>query len=93
MKLTLKQLAAEVSADLQMSNKAAEIQLKAIFACIGENIAAGHEINIPDFGKFKTNSRPAREARNPRTGEMVPVAAKTVPKFLPAKALKEACNG
>ena len=92
MKMTMKQLAAEISADMQMSNKAAEIQLKAIFECIGENVAAGHEINIPGFGKFKTNHRPAREARNPKTGEMVPVAAKTVPKFLPAKQLKEACN-
>ena len=93
MKMTMKQLAAEVSADLQMSNKMAEIQLKAIFECIGENIAAGHEITIPGFGKFKTNHRPAREARNPKTGAMIPVAAKSVPKFLPAKQLKEACNG
>ena len=92
MKLTIKQLAAEVSADLQLSNKAAENQLKALFDCVAENIAAGHEINIPGFGKFKTNYRPAREARNPRTGEMVPVAAKNAPKFLPAKQLKEACN-
>lgn len=92
MKMTLKQLAAEVSSDLQMSNKAAEIQLRAIFDCIAENVAAGHEITIPSFGKFKTNYRAAREARNPKTGEMVPVAAKSVPKFLPAKQLKDACN-
>lgn len=91
-KLTLKQLAAEVSGDLQMSNKMAEIQVKALIDCIAENIAAGHEINLPGFGKFKTNYRPAREARNPKTGEMVPVAAKNAPKFLPAKQLKDACN-
>lgn len=92
MKMTLKQLAAEVSADLQMSNKKAEVQVKAIIDCIAENVAAGHEINLPGFGKFKTNHRPAREARNPKTGEMIPVAAKTAPKFLPAKQFKDMCN-
>lgn len=92
MKMTFKEISREVSEDLQMSQKKAEIQVKAIMDCIGENIAAGHEIVLPGFGKFKTNHRPAREARNPKTGEMVKVSAKSVPKFLPAKQLKDACN-
>lgn len=92
MKMTLKDLAAEVSMDLQLSNAKAEIQLKAIFNCIGENVAAGHEINIPGFGKFKTNQTKERQARNPKTGEMITVPAKNNPKFLAAKALKDAAN-
>ena len=58
MKMTMKQLAAEVSADLQMSNKAAEIQLKAIFDCIAENVAAGHELNISRFRQVQDEPSP-----------------------------------
>ena len=41
------------------------------------------------FGIFSVKARAARMARNPKTGEQVKVAAKKVPKFRPAKGLKD----
>jgi len=61
--------------------------------CIFENIVAtlkkSEEVSIAGFGKFSVKDKPARMARNPKTGEQVKVAAKRVPKFRPAKGLKD----
>lgn len=47
------------------------------------------KLNLSGFGVFKVVDRPARMARNPRTGEQVQVKASKKAKFTPAKALKE----
>jgi DNA-binding protein HU-beta len=93
MKMSLKQLASELTEELGGMTKAeAEAFIKAVFECIAENMEAGHEVNIPAFGKFRVKAKPEREARNPRTGETMTVLAKTVPNVLLAKALKERVN-
>jgi integration host factor subunit beta len=49
-----------------------------------------HEtIEIRGFGTFKVRERRSRVARNPRTGERVEVAARSVPVFKPSKDLRE----
>lgn len=45
------------------------------------------------FGKFTAVVRPAREGRNPQTGEPMKIGAKTAPKFSPGAELKRAVNG
>jgi len=50
----------------------------------------GDKLNISGFGIFKVADRPAREGRNPRTGETIQIKASKKAKFVPAKALKEA---
>lgn len=92
MKVTIDQFALECSEAFGMSKKDAKHHVQAMFDILAENVADGHEINIPGFGKFRRKDKPARTARNPRTGEQMEVAAKSVPNFLAAKALKEACN-
>ena len=42
------------------------------------------------FGTFKVAERKARKGRNPQTGEEINIAASKVPKFVAAKALKDA---
>lgn len=61
-----------------------------IFGGITEELSAGQEVSIAGFGIFSAKDRAARQARNPRTGELVQVAATRVPKFRAAKALKDA---
>lgn len=56
---------------------------------VGE-LKKGGEVSIAGLGIFKTKMRAARTARNPRTGATVQVPSMRVPKFQPAKALKEA---
>jgi nucleoid DNA-binding protein len=47
------------------------------------------KVSIAKFGIFTKGERKAREARNPRTGEMVNVPARGNIKFQPAKTVKE----
>ena len=47
---------------------------------------------ILGFGNFKVSERAARTGKNPATGEALEIAAATVAKFTPGKALKDAVN-
>ena len=56
---------------------------------IGE-LQGGEEVSIAGLGIFSAKMRPARQGRNPRTGESIQIPAMRVPKFRAAKALKDA---
>ena len=62
----------------------------ALLSTITEQLAAGQEVAIPDFGTFAVKSREARSGRNPRTGESITIAADKMPTFRPSKGLKDA---
>jgi len=67
----------------------AEEVVDGIFDAITGTLKKGEEVSIAGFGIFSVKQRAARTARNPKTGEQVKVAAKRVPKFRPAKGLKD----
>ena len=67
----------------------AEEIVDSMFDAIIGTLKKGGEVSIAGFGIFSVKSRAARMARNPKTGEQVKVAAKKVPKFRPAKGLKD----
>ncbi|MFA6542140.1 MAG: HU family DNA-binding protein [Bacteroidota bacterium] len=52
----------------------------------------GKNIEIRGFGSFKVKKRKGRMARNPRTGEQVPVEDHYVPIFKVSKELKSVVN-
>jgi len=52
----------------------------------------GKNIEIRGFGSFKVKKRKGRMARNPRTGEQVPVEDHYVPIFKVSKELKAVVN-
>ncbi len=68
----------------------AEEIVDGLFSAITDTLKKGEEVSIAGFGIFSAKLRPARMARNPKTGEQVKVAAKKVAKFRPSKALKDA---
>ena len=51
--------------------------------------AAGGRIEVRGFGSFSLHFRPARAARNPRTGTPIVLPARYAPYFRPGKALRE----
>ena len=67
----------------------AEEVVDMIINSIVDTLKKGEEVSIAGLGIFSTKMRAARQARNPRTGETITVAAMRVPKFRPAKALKD----
>lgn len=65
----------------------------AVFVAIGDAAAKGEEISLNGFGKFKIKDSPAREGRNPATGEAMTIKASRKLNFTPAKAVKDNLNG
>ena len=49
-------------------------------------------LKIQGFGVFEVVDVPARQGRNPRTGESIPIPAHKAVKFRPGKELREAVN-
>lgn len=68
----------------------AEAAVDATFDAITKAMSQGEEVAVTGFGTFKVSKRAARMGINPRTGEKIQIAAKTVPKFSAGKALKDA---
>ncbi len=90
--MTKAELLLAVSEKANLSKTQADSAIKALTEVIQQEVAAGNEISLPDLGKFVRVEKPARTARNPKTGESVLVAPSKAPKFKPAKAFKEIVN-
>lgn len=86
-------LADLLAADHGLTKADARKAVDAIFTGIAEAAAKGDEIALNGFGKFKVKDTPAREGRNPSTGETIAIAASRKLGFAPAKALKDKLNG
>jgi DNA-binding protein HU-beta len=68
----------------------AERAVECMIDCIVSTLKSGDEVSVAGLGIFATKARPARQGRNPRTGETIHINATRTPKFRPAKALKDA---
>ena len=69
-----------------------ELAVKTIIDSSANRLAKGARVEIRGFGSFSAYARPARLARNPRTGEKVHVPEKLVLKFRPGTELRERVN-
>ena len=72
-----------------IEKKAAEKAVSAVFAAITDALAAGDKVQLVGFGTFEVRERAEKQARNPRTGEAITVAATKVPAFKAGATLKE----
>ncbi len=82
-----------VNMQLGTTKKQAEDVVETVFGTIVGSLKKGEDVSIAGFGIMAVKKRLARTARNPKTGELIQVAAMNVPKFRPAKALKDAVKG
>jgi integration host factor subunit beta len=55
-------------------------------------LSRGERVELRGFGAFSVKHRPARVARNPKTGNQVRVGEKYVPAFKTGKELRERLN-
>jgi len=79
----------EVSKVLK-TKKDAQAAVDCVLSSITKTLGKGGSVSLIGFGSFKVAERKARKGRNPQTGEEIYIAASKVPKFVAAKALKEA---
>ncbi len=85
-------LIAAIAASTDQTNAAVAKTIDAALTTITAALARGDEINLIGFGSFTVTDRPARQGRNPRTGEATEIAASKAPKFKAGKKLKDAVN-
>ena len=86
------ELVAAIAEKSGLSKKDAEKAVKAFTEVVAEELKKGEKIQLVGFGTFEVKDQPAREGRNPRTGETMKIAASKAPKFKAGKALKDAVN-
>ena len=75
-----------------LTKKDAELALKAFIETVEETLENKDKVQLVGFGTFETRERAAREGRNPRTKEVIKIAASTVPVFKAGKEFKEKVN-
>ena len=74
------------------NKKEASKAIDAVFGCLDLNLKEGNKIALIGFGNFEIKDRPARDGRNPATGEPMKIKASKTIRFKAGKALKEAVN-
>lgn len=79
-----------VAGDSKLTKAQAKEIVDGLLAGVRDALAKGEEVNLPGFGKFKVQDKPARTGRNPSTGATIQIAASKKISFAAAKALKDA---
>lgn len=79
---------ADIVDEISKSTGLTKLETKAVvdgvFSSIIGAIASGKRIELRGFGVFKYKSRKPRMARNPKTGDLVPLDKRYVPVFKPS---------
>lgn len=78
-----------VERNSMLTRKESEMIINIVFDSMTEALQTGDKVEIRGFGSFTVRERGAREARNPKSGEVVDIPAKKVPFFKTGKELRE----
>jgi len=72
------------------TKKDAETAVSAVLEAISSGIKSDGKVQVIGFGTFEVRERPAREGRNPKTGEKLQIAASKNVGFKASSNLKAA---
>lgn len=75
-----------------LSHKDIEVGVNCLLDQLSDAIVEGERVEIRNFGSFSLNIRAPRQARNPKTGEIVLTGEKRGTRFRPGKALRDRIN-
>lgn len=82
-------LIVDVSKSTGLTQADTKIAVEELLGIIAEILETGKNIEIRGFGTFYTKIRKPRPARNPKTGEVVPLLKRIVPLFKYSSEFKE----
>jgi DNA-binding protein HU-beta len=82
-----------VAKESELSKAATGKLLDSLVATVTRTVAKGDSVTLVGFGTFKPAKRAARTGKNPQTGAVLKIAARTVPKFTAGAAFKAAVAG
>ncbi|OQY23344.1 MAG: integration host factor subunit beta [Desulfobacteraceae bacterium 4572_35.2] len=75
--------------DSQLNKKESELIVNTIFDSISNALVRGDRVEIRGFGSFSIREREARQARNPKSGNLIDIPSKKTPFFKTGKELRE----
>jgi DNA-binding protein HU-beta len=79
-----------LAAKTDSTKAAAGKAVDALVEIITAQVAKGNDVALIGFGTFKASKRAARTGKNPKTGEVLKIAATTVPTFKAGAGFKAA---
>lgn len=88
--LTKAELAELLFQHVGLNKREAKDIVDAFFEEIRESLARGDEVKLSGFGNFQVRDKPPRPGRNPKTGEVIPIAARRVVTFHASQKLRAA---
>ena len=74
------------------TKKDSEFAINSAIKVISDFLVEGEKLTLVGLGTFEVVERAEREGRNPQTGQSIMIKACKMPKFKPAKALKDLVN-
>ena len=86
------ELIEKVAQATELNQAVAGQAVKAVVNAILEGLLASEAVRVSGLGIFNVAARPAREGRNPQTGETIEIAASKAVRFHAGKAVKDALN-
>jgi DNA-binding protein HU-beta len=86
------ELIEKVARTTELNQAAAGQAVKAVVNAILDSLVAGEAVRVSGLGTFNVAARPAREGRNPQSGETIKIAASKAVRFHAGKAAKDALN-
>ena len=75
-----------------LSHTDAYLAVNSILGYMSTTLASGERIEIRGFGSFSLPHLPARQGRNPKTGETVRVLTRSAVHFKPRLEMRERVN-
>jgi len=81
-----------VAAETKLTKTDSQKAIEAVLDGIRDALKKGEDVRLIGFGSFAVQKSAARDGRNPRTGEIIKIAASNRPVFRAGKELKEAVN-
>src|SRR5690606_18488948 len=89
MALTKAEMAERLYEDVGLNKRAAKEYVDAFFDVLRDSLQQGRQVKLSGFGNFDLRRKNQRPGRNPKTGEEIPITARTVVTFRPGQKLKE----
>ena len=89
MALTKAQMAERLYEEVGLNKREAKEFVDAFFEALREALQQGRQVKLSGFGNFDLRRKNERPGRNPKTGEEIPISARTVVTFRPGQKLKE----
>ena len=86
--MTKKDIVRTIAEQLDLPQLRTKELVQRTFDALIDALVREGRIELRNFGVFQIKQRDARMARNPRTGEKVPVQAKCVVSFKPGKEME-----